>query len=64
MSRAAALAAWLRFWKRPAAAQPPRPDRLRIAVLEHELFGIEPEPGTAAALVVALRRFGGGAGST
>ncbi|MEU5596838.1 hypothetical protein [Streptomyces sp. NPDC020298] len=37
---------------------PPRPDYTRIAVLEHDLFGIQPEPGTAAALVIGLRRAG------
>ena len=30
-----------------------------IALLEHELFGIEPEPNSAAALVLQLRRFAG-----
>lgn len=32
-----------------------RPDRLAIAVMEYEELGIEPEPGTAAALVIGLR---------
>ena len=54
--------------------QPPRPVRLepgeeirplagrtsstRIAVLEHDLLGIQPAPGTAAALAVGLRGTG------
>ncbi|MFJ2717426.1 hypothetical protein [Streptomyces sp. NPDC087437] len=29
-----------------------------IAVLEHDLLGIQPEPGTAAALTIALRNAG------
>ncbi|MET8571851.1 hypothetical protein [Streptomyces sp. NPDC004783] len=31
-----------------------RPDPNRIAVLEHDLLGIQPEPGTPAARAVAL----------
>ncbi|MEU5442733.1 hypothetical protein [Streptomyces griseofuscus] len=37
---------------------PPRPDYVRIAVLEHDLLGIQPRPGTAAALIVKMRRAG------
>lgn len=33
----------------------PRPDYGRIAVLEYDLLGIEPEPGTAAATAVGAR---------
>jgi hypothetical protein len=40
----------------PDAAPPPKANPVRIAVLEHELLGIEPEPGTAAALAIALCR--------
>ncbi|MFE2563045.1 hypothetical protein [Streptomyces mirabilis] len=36
----------------------PRPNYMAIAVLEHALFGIQPEPGTAAALTIALRQVG------
>ncbi|MFB7461292.1 hypothetical protein [Streptomyces sp. NPDC056188] len=41
--------------RRPAPAWP-RADRTQIALLEYELFGIEPEPNSAAALVLQLRR--------
>lgn len=47
-----------RFWRRPqptTALPAPRPDYLAIAVLEHDEYGIQPEPGTAAALVIGLR---------
>ncbi|QJT04369.1 hypothetical protein G9272_32140 [Streptomyces asoensis] len=50
----------MKFWRRrpaPAPAQP-RANPTRIAVLEHDLLGIPPEPGTAAALVVAMRMTG------
>lgn len=40
----------------PQSAPPPRPDYVTIAVLEHDQLGIQPEPGTAAATVVALRK--------
>lgn len=43
-------------WRKPP---PRRADRLAIAVLEYELFGIEPKPGTAAELAIGLRRFFG-----
>lgn len=44
------------FRRRPAAlGATPRADRTRIAVLEHDLFGVTPEPGTAAALAIAHR---------
>lgn len=36
----------------------PRPDYTRIAVLEHDLLGIQPEPSTAAALIIGMRRTG------
>lgn len=44
-----------------ADATPQRTDRpspVRIAVLEHDLLGVQPEPGTAAALAVGTRRLG------
>ena len=51
----------MRLWprRRPAPVPVrPRANPTRIAVLEHDLFGIPPEPGTAAALTIALRRAG------
>ena len=42
----------------PQANPAPTADLLRIAVLEHDLFGIQPQPGTAAALCIGLRRTG------
>lgn len=49
----------MRLWSRRTRPEPtvPRPDRTRIAVLEYELFGIEPKPGTVAAAVIGLRQF-------
>jgi hypothetical protein len=53
--------------------QRPPANPTRIAVLEHDLLGIQPEPGTIAALAVVLRKAGtciehkpvqAGAGST
>jgi hypothetical protein len=38
--------------------QRPRANPTRIAVLEHDLLGIQPEPGSVAALAVGLRRAG------
>lgn len=46
--------------RRRRTPPPPRPDRLRIAELEYELFGIEPAPGSAAAFVIGLRQAVGG----
>ncbi|GHB55579.1 hypothetical protein GCM10010331_49260 [Streptomyces xanthochromogenes] len=43
-------------WRKPPA---PRADLVRIAVLEFELFGIEPKPGTLAAALVGLNQFSG-----
>lgn len=37
---------------------PDRPSPVRIAVLEHDLFGVQPKPGTAAALAVGMRAGG------
>lgn len=44
--------------RRPDPVSRPRPNRTAIAVMEHDLFGIKPGPGSMAALVVALRRTG------
>ena len=38
--------------------QPPTASPTRIAVLEHDLLGVQPLPGTAAALAVGLRGAG------
>ncbi|MFJ2780206.1 hypothetical protein [Kitasatospora sp. NPDC087315] len=46
------------FRRYPAAPPAERSNPVRIAVLEHDLLGIEPAPGSAAALAVALRRTG------
>ncbi|HEX5567689.1 MAG TPA: hypothetical protein VFY14_12320 [Streptomyces sp.] len=49
------------WWKRRKTHVPaPRPDRVKIALLEYELFGIEPEPGTAAAAVISLQQIARG----
>ena len=45
---------WPRRNKPPTA--PLRPDRRRIAVLENELLGVEPEPGTPEAHAVAMAK--------
>ncbi|MGS2592106.1 hypothetical protein [Streptomyces hebeiensis] len=47
---------WKRRREQPAVA--PRPNYTTIAVLEHDLFGIQPQPGTAAALAIGLRSTG------
>ena len=45
-------------WRRhPTTALRPRPDYTAIAVLEHDLFGIQPAPGTAAAAIIGMRNF-------
>lgn len=47
-------------WKRQrhAAQAGRRPNYTRIAVLEHDLCGVQPEPGTMAALTIMLRSAG------
>lgn len=47
----------LRPLRRTTTAQA-RANPIRTAVLEHDLLGIKPEPGTAAALTIALRNTG------
>lgn len=42
----------------PRKQPPPRPDYTKIAVLEYELLGIEPKPGTVAAFAVGMQRVG------
>lgn len=42
--------------RRPVPVPAERPDYTAIALLEHEIYGITPEPGTAAAAVLGLRR--------
>jgi hypothetical protein len=45
-------------WRRNATCTASRPDYTKIAVLEYELLGIEPKPGTAAAFAVGMQRVG------
>jgi hypothetical protein len=44
-------------WRQPAPVLP-RANYTRIAVLEHDLCGVQPQPGTAAALAVGVRSTG------
>jgi hypothetical protein len=48
----------LRFRRHPQPEQPEQVNHTHIAVLEHDLLGIKPEPGSMAALAIALRRTG------
>ncbi|MGW2213214.1 hypothetical protein [Streptomyces sp. NPDC001781] len=50
----------MRLWPRRKRRAPVAvvPDRTRIALLEYELYGIEPAPGSTAAAVIGLRQFG------
>lgn len=50
----------MKFWprRRPPVLATPRANPTRIAVLEHDLFGVKPNPGTMTAAVLALRRAG------
>lgn len=45
-------------WRR-SSRTPERPalraDPVKVAVLEHDIWGIQPEPGTMAAAVIGLR---------
>lgn len=49
----------MKLWPRRSTRQPlaPRPDYTAIAVLEYDLFGIQPEPGTTAAAIIGMRNF-------
>jgi hypothetical protein len=55
MGRMSRLFRWPRRTHQPPAPQP-RPNPDRIAILEHDLLGITPEPGTPAARAVALSK--------
>lgn len=44
-------------WRRPKPA-PISPNYTATAVLEHDLLGVQPQPGTAAALAVGVRSAG------
>lgn len=45
-------------WKRRQNESPVRrPDYTAIAVMEYDIFGIEPKPGTAAAAIIGMRTF-------
>lgn len=48
----------MKLWPRRTRPAPPapRPDHTRIAVLEYDLFGVQPKPGTVAAAVIGLRQ--------
>lgn len=53
----------LSLWRKLLRQRPPQPERPtpranpdRIAVLEHEVLGITPKPGTPAARAVALSK--------
>lgn len=50
----------MRLWPRRSRPVPPEPraDHVQIDVMEYELFGIEPKPGTMAAAVIGLRQLG------
>ncbi|MFF7901191.1 hypothetical protein ACIO02_34030 [Streptomyces sp. NPDC087568] len=49
----------MRLWPRRRTTPPQeRANPTTIAVLERDLLGIHPEPGTAAALAIALRNLG------
>lgn len=37
----------------------PRPDYTKIALLEYDLFGVQPKPGTVAAAVIGMRSLAG-----
>lgn len=48
----------MKLWSRRPAPARPRANLTTIAVLEHDLLGIPPEPGTTVAPAIALRRLG------
>lgn len=48
----------LRRRKQSPAPKPMQADPTRIAVLEHDLLGVPPEPGTYAAALITIRTTG------
>ncbi|MGW5408998.1 hypothetical protein [Streptomyces spiralis] len=49
----------MKLWRRRQEPPTrPRPDYVAIAVLEYDLFGIQPRPGTTAAAVIGMRELG------
>lgn len=48
----------IRFWRRPEPTYVLRP-KSAIAILEYDLYGIPPEPGTTAAAILAIRLLAG-----
>ena len=49
----------MKLFRKRSQPAPKLANPVKIALLEHELFGIEPEPNSAAALVLQLRRVAG-----
>lgn len=49
----------MKLFRKRTRPAPKIANPVKIALLEHELFGIEPEPNTAAAFVLQLRRAAG-----
>lgn len=45
----------LHFWRRPPPPQPRLSSPAAIAVLEYDLYGVQPQPGTVASAAVGLR---------
>lgn len=48
----------MRFRRKPPPEPTGKPNATHIAVMEHDLLGIKPEPGSMAALAIALRATG------
>lgn len=50
----------MRLKRRRRKTEPnhPRPNYTAIAVMEHDLLGVQPEPGSIAAVTIALRKIG------
>lgn len=44
------------FRRRADAPEPPRPDYTQIALLEHDIYGVQPPPMSAAAAIIGLRQ--------
>lgn len=53
----------IRWWRR-AASFPPRASRADIAILEHDLYGVQPQPNTMAAFAIGLRALSGALASS